>query len=465
MTAHSGLKVGIIHYRTGRTDGVSLEMEKRGRILSDLGCEVRFVAGPVSEKCDFVIDDLEFDSPQIAEIKENCFSHFQRDSLRPAHLLDRIHRVAARIKGAFLEYHASQRFDALLVHNVFSHGRHIAAASAFYGVLGQLKIPVVATHHDYYWERPEYERVTHPLVQDYLNEFVPPVLPGLMHVSINSIAASQLKLRRGISSTVVPDVWDFDQPRWKMDAYNSHLLPQIGVDPGDLVVLQATRIVARKGIELAIDFVAGLARQKERLVGRKLYNGKILTADSRIVLILAGYAEKSALPYLEALRQEADRSGIEVRFISNHIGATRRAGTPKVFSLWDAYTIADVVTYPSLVEGWGNQFIEAVFARKPVVLFEYPVFRQDIRCEGYRFVSLGDEVTSRGRHGLIALPPEALDRAVDSMIRFLTEPKAALDLDRNASIGAKHHGFPVMRDFLLHALPIPFAQPPIRLDK
>jgi len=45
----------------------------------------------------------------------------------------------------------------------------------------------------------------------------------------------------------------------------------------------------------------------------------------------------------------------------------------------DTYVFADIISYPSIFEGWGNQFIEAVFAKKPVIVFEYPVFKSDIK--------------------------------------------------------------------------------------
>lgn len=52
------------------------------------------------------------------------------------------------------------------------------------------------------------------------------------------------------------------------------------------------------------------------------------------------------------------------------------------------------MTYPSLREGWGNQFIEAVFAKLPVVLLEYPVWAKVRRQPG----ALMNECRARGRN-------------------------------------------------------------------
>jgi len=445
-------KIAIIHYRAGRTDGVSLEIEKRKRILQDLGHDVRIVSGPLHNGSDCVIEALEFDTPEIQAVKENSFRYFGKQTLGEQALVDRIASIAGRIEKAFLAYHRRERFDALLMHNIFSHGRHIAAASAFARIAEALGGPVVATHHDYYWERVEYQEPVHPWVRAYLDRYVPPALENVVHVSINSLARQALKKRRDIDSAVLPDVFDFEQPAWRQDAYNADFLESIDVAPDDLVVLQATRIVERKGIELAVDFVKELARNREKLIGKTLYNGKVLSPGSRIVFVLAGYAEASAQPYLAMLKTAIERAGIDARFIAPQIAAGRRAEPHKVYALWDAYVFADLVTYPSLVEGWGNQFIEAVFAQKPIVLFEYPVYRADIKPHGYHVISLGDETRSRNETGLVALPPRRLHRAAEEACAVLTSRQTPAHLAANFNTGRTHHGFPVMRAFLDRAL-------------
>ena len=74
---HRAKKIAIVHYRAGRTDGVSLEIEKRKRILQDLGHDVHIVSGPLHNHSDFVIEELEFDAPEIRAIKK-CVKAFSR---------------------------------------------------------------------------------------------------------------------------------------------------------------------------------------------------------------------------------------------------------------------------------------------------------------------------------------------------------------------------------------------------
>ncbi|MFQ5707156.1 MAG: glycosyltransferase [bacterium] len=440
--------IAIVHYRVGRTDGVSLEIEKRRSILEGLGHEVKVISGPVQNGSDFVIEELEFDTPGIKEIKENSFKYFGKQTLPPQALLTKIHSVAARIKDAFLRFVAQQPVHALLLHNIFSHGRHIAAASAFADIVKNLNIPVISTNHDYYWERIEYQEPACEAIGAYLHQYVPPNYANITHVSINSLAQKELKKKKGIDSVVFPDVFDFKEPPWRRDDYNADFLAHIGLKAHDLIVLHATRIVERKAIELAIQFVKELSKHKHELIGRRLYNGKILTKDSSIVLVLAGYCERSAQSYLEDLKSEIAAAAIGTKFVHHLIAARRRQEPSKLYSLWDAYVFADLVTYTSLFEGWGNQFIEAVFARKPVVLFEYPVFKADIQPQGYAYVSLGDTLAGHTNSGLAVLPNHTVRQAVGETLQVLTSEATTAKLNRNFQIGSRNHDYDVLKRFL-----------------
>ena len=72
----------------------------------------------------------------------------------------------------------------------------------------------------------------------------------------------------------------------------------------------------------------------------------------------------------------------------------------KIYNFWDAYVFADLITYPSLLEGWGNQFLEGIFAKKPLIIFEYPVFLTDIKEKGFNIVSLGDNYKKDNKHDI-----------------------------------------------------------------
>jgi len=445
-----GRKVGICHYSVGRTDGVSLEVEKRKEMLTKMGYDVKLIAGPNSEGADYVISELDFDREDIVRIKENAF-FARRDFSSDKELSDEIDRVAQAITDAFMQIHEKEKFDYLFLHNIFSHGRHIAAAKAL-AVLGeQTDIQLIAINHDFY-SVGSYTNIYKPTsdwVKEYLATYVPPQSEKIKQVTINSLNRAALKEKGGLDSMIIPDTFDFDQKPWHVDAYNSTLLYDIDVRPDDLFVLQATRIVERKAIELVVDLVAELTKRKAELVGKVLYNGKRLTEESRIVLVLAGYAEQASLAYERKLTALIEEAGVEARFIHDHIDTWRgQRENQKLYSLWDCYTYADLVTYPSIWEGWGNQFIEAVFARKPVVVFEYPVFKADIKGEGYQVISLGDELDEDRAGGLVAVPKAKLEQATEETVALLLDPRTVDVLDKNFIIGKKYHDDEVLRGLL-----------------
>jgi len=360
-----------------------------------------------------------------------------------------IDEVSKRIEETFLAYHHKEKFDVIFLHNMFSLGLHISAASAFARIARKLNIPVIATHHDFYWERKDFLEPVNEEVAEYLETYVPPLqINNIIHVCINSLAQAELKRRKGISAAVIPDVFDFKQKSWTPDKYNSDLLQTIGVKPNDLVILQATRIVKRKGIELTIQFVRELERQKDKLTGKTLYNGKAITNDSNIVLILAGYAEEFDKQYLKNLKDEITTAKIKAKFINSIVGAERSCGDKKIYSLWDVYVFSDLITYPSIFEGWGNQFIEAVFAKKPIVLFEYPVFISDIKKEGYFLISLGSKIRGNDKNNLIEIDVSKVNKAAIESIKALTSKETNILLDRNFEIGARYHDYNVLREFL-----------------
>jgi glycosyltransferase involved in cell wall biosynthesis len=66
----------------------------------------------------------------------------------------------------------------------------------------------------------------------------------------------------------------------------------------------------------------------------------------------------------------------------------------KIYTLFDIYPHADLVTYPSYYEGFGNAFLEAVYFRKPVVVNTYAVYARDIDPLGFKTIEMSMLVTN-----------------------------------------------------------------------
>ncbi|MFC1756861.1 glycosyltransferase [Patescibacteria group bacterium] len=445
-------KIAICHYRVGGTDGVSLEIEKRKQILEKHGCEVKLIAGNYSNGSDYIIEDLEWDHGDIPIIKESGFLYFEKKYLNTEELKKKMNQISGDIEKKLNEIQEKENFDAVLVHNIFSFGGHIAAARAFAKWIERYKLCTIATHHDFFWERREFRAPTSLYLKNYMDKFMPPKSKYIKHVVLNSLAQQELLKRNEIDSCVVPDIFDFDQPLWEKDTFNKDFLEQFDIKKNDLVVLQATRVIPRKGIEIAMDFTKRLQKNIKKLRGRKLYNGKRIGKNANVVLIMAGYAEDEKRDYLFKLKTKSFEDKLHTKFISGHVGAERSftAGNKK-YSLWDAYVHADLITFPSVWEGWGNQFIEAVFAKKPIAIFEYPVFRKDIEPEGYKVISFGDEL-EKTEDEFYKVPKPHLKNAYKKTMRWLLDEDLDKKLDKNFKIAKEFHGYKVLEDFLVEEL-------------
>jgi glycosyltransferase involved in cell wall biosynthesis len=205
----------------------------------------------------------------------------------------------------------------------------------------------------------------HKEVKEYLKKYVPPRDKIIKkHIVISSPRQKLLKELTGQKAMIFPDMFEFKQPLWKKDNYNIDFLKSFNLKENDLIVLQATRIVERKAIELAIDLITELNKRKKELIGKKLWNGKIMDIKSNIIFCFGQFTEPASLGYKNKLIAKMKKQGIKYRFMNRQVEHKRgRKQDKKIYSLWDAYVYADLISYPSIVEGWGNQFIEAIFAK------------------------------------------------------------------------------------------------------
>jgi glycosyltransferase involved in cell wall biosynthesis len=58
----------------------------------------------------------------------------------------------------------------------------------------------------------------------------------------------------------------------------------------------------------------------------------------------------------------------------------------RIYTLGDVYPHADMVTYPSSIEGFGNAFLEAVYYHRLILVNNYSIYEVDIKPKGFRTV-------------------------------------------------------------------------------
>ncbi|MHB1035506.1 MAG: glycosyltransferase [Pirellulales bacterium] len=135
-------------------------------------------------------------------------------------------------------------------------------------------------------------------------------------------------------------------------------------------------------------------------------------------LVVTHESGDEGLDYRRALVHLAKSGGVDLRFIDARVHGQRGTDPEgrKIYSFADAYRHADLVSYPSLYEGFGNAFLEAVYFRKPLVVQRYSNFIADIEPKGFEVIPVDmlptDDVVQRVRRVLddAGYPRKMVDR-------------------------------------------------------
>ena len=441
------MKIALSHYRIGETDGVSLEMDKWALILERLGHEVVYIAGSkgTCPRETYLIDEIAILHPEDEALRMEIFLHQNRPE---AELKQRTQALSEVVAQKLEKILIEEKIDILVPNNICCMGRSIAIGEAFANVIKKTGIRTINHHHDFYWERDFFSGSEYDFVKSSLEKNFPPQGENITHCVINTLAKQDLFSKKGLDSTYVPNVFDFSMENWKKDDYNCDFRERLGVKDNDLLFLQGTRLVARKGVELAIDVLEKINSMKQDLIGQTLYNGKTFDADSRIVYAMVGLHEDHG-DYIDLLDQKCKESGITYIIdptIVDH-ERTQRNGQ-KIYSLWDAYVDSDFVMYPSIYEGWGNQLLETMFAKKPALIFEYSVYEKDIKPANCDFVSLGNQYKTLP-NGLVQVDQKLTDNAAQEIINILIDnSKYQHIVDKNYTLGLEHFSYQTLENKL-----------------
>ncbi|MFP4383959.1 MAG: glycosyltransferase, group 1 family protein, partial [Spirochaetia bacterium] len=242
--------IAFIQNKLGKTDGVSLEVDKWKAVLEDMGHRVYYFAGNDDVPGIHTVPELSLFHPVINRVLKNGTVELT-DYASESDLMEEIHAAAEVIKSKLTSLIKEHKIRCIIPNNLQSVGYNIPAMKALYEIIDETGIPAVAHSHDFWWEDSGEVSPTCRAIRDYYTRYAPPDLPGVRHAVINRIAHQALLERKGIDAEIVPNVFDFSQKPWERDGYNSDFRREIGAAPEDIILLQATRVLDRKGIELA----------------------------------------------------------------------------------------------------------------------------------------------------------------------------------------------------------------------
>lgn len=388
----------MVGTRFAGLDGVTLETRKVAQVLKQVGHELVWFAGELGP--DFG-PGVEFPAAHfLTEVNQSIQARSFGTSTPPKGLVDEIRREACEIGNALANFVNDYSVDAILVQAALAIPMQLSLGLAITDLLASSGIPAVAHHHDFAWER---KRFSPTAVADILDAAFPPRLENLRHLVINSIAQEELARRKGIASTVIPNVMDFATQPPPGDAQRFRMAADL--DEGDIVLLQPTRPIPRKNIETTLDLAFELG-------------------DNRVRVIVTHPEHDEGTEYWENLKSRADRLGIDLRAVPATGGEH-----PK---LADAYAAANLVTFPSLTEGFGNALLEAFYFRRPLLVNRYPVYSRDIAPTGVRCIELDGLLT-----------PEVVEAAA----LWITNPTEIVEATKvNYQAGLTHFSYQVLHE-------------------
>lgn len=409
--ARSSHRIGFVSTRFFGTDGVSLESAKWSDVLTALGHTCFYFAGQSDRPAERsrVVPEAHFEHPEIQRINVDLFDDLRRSEATS----EAVHRLWQHLKVALLKFLEDFGIDLMLVENALAIPMNVPLGLAITEVIAETGIPTIAHHHDFAWERRRYSVTA---AADYLQAAFPPAMSEVHHVVINSFGARELAYRTGMPSTLIPNVMDFDDPPDAPDDYAHSMREDLGLASGESFLLQPTRVVPRKRIERAIEFTRRLELPAK--------------------LVISHTSGDEGDEYLAYLVDYAQVMGVDVIFGAEQFDYHRRraADGRKIYSLADAYQQADLVTYPSQVEGFGNAFLEAIYYRKPLLMSTYEIFRRDIQPKGFQVVDF-DEFLTR--------------QTIQHARQVLRDPARAAEMvEHNYQLARRHYSYSVLRHCL-----------------
>ena len=420
------MNIGIIIGRYGDIDGVSLETSKWINILQKMGHKIFMLSGSFSKYMHNRIHTtlfplLAFFSPECEWEQKRAF-FFPDDE--PDELLEHLERTSDAVAIQIFKWIMENKIDVILPENASALPCHLSMGMGIKKAVDNTGIKTICHDHDFFWERGDRYKSPHKEIQQIIKSTFPLQSDHIRHAVINSYSKNYLRQHFNIDSIIVPNVMDFDKPYGQVDGYNNNLLKELGLKTTEIPLLQVTRIVRRKGIEVALDLIDRLNDENVKLV------------------ITGSYADDERIGYYKKLLSIINKRKLKNRVIFGrkkiHTYRGKTKSGEKIYSISDSYAHATACTYFSIYEGFGNAFVECVLAKKPIFVNNYkPVYWPEIGSKGFQTVMIEDNILT--------------DEAVKRIDEIIHKPKLAREIaEYNFDLGKKYFSYKVLEQKLFY---------------
>lgn len=422
------LNIGILHSLIGKNDGVSIVIDQSvNAMVNDMGVQlgnIYFLAAHTSPRFNADTDEIFWHKNQI---HKRIIEYFSQKA--PPMLEQEIHSNALYAKKVIANFIEKHEIDLLIAHNT-SHPYNFITAVGLGYYLDELRDKgviwpkVITWWHDSYLERERFKN-PNPVIKKHLK-----YLPGLKNDGIVFINQEQPKAARKLYQTLempkldtfferrcitIPNTsnipWNWQACNWdsdqvvapETDNYNASFFEDIGLTEevkkhncsleDTVVLLQHTRVVPRKKIELAIDFAF--------LLEKRFSN---VQRNQCVALLISGHSGDEQVEYKTFLQsyfdqktKEKPRARVVLIFAEDWVLSHRDIIVDKKY-----YKFAEIPaivanaggigTYFSEVEGYGNNLLEMVSFGLPAFINKYEIYKTDIEHLGFDFPAINDGI-------------------------------------------------------------------------
>jgi glycosyltransferase involved in cell wall biosynthesis len=425
----SKLNIGILHSLIGKNDGVSIvidqSIEAMVRYMDVSQDNIYFLSALAPARLNKMEDEIFWHKN---EANKYILKHYRTDP--PEGFEGFIEDHVAQAEHLIAKFIDDYHIDLMIVHNA-SHPTNFVYAVAvgrYFEKLRQKRqyLPrYLLWWHDSHFER---ERFLHPnpVIKSFLNYIPGPYAHGIVFINTMQAALARRVYLHHFSNAqetrrffnqhtaVIPNTCDIPWS-WKrqpstgdallvppMDNFNKNFFEDIGLlaeleELGasldeTLLILQHTRIVARKRIDYAIDF-AFLMHERLSKKGHKKATALIISGHSGDED--DAYISQLRLHFDAKLKQAGDPEGVMLLFAEHRIFAEREVIIDKRY-----YRFRDIPgiialhggigSYFSEAEGYGNNLLEMISMGLPVLINRYPVYKKDIERLGFMLPAIED---------------------------------------------------------------------------
>jgi len=351
--------VTLVHYTPPSVvGGVESVLGEHARLLRARGYQVQVVAGrPGSDESVLVIPEIDAALPSNQAMEKELMS-------------GRVPPDFTKVRDAIRQRLAtlSDVSDVLIVHNAFTlHFSLPLTAALFDLALSRDPGSTVAWCHDLSW--------TNPLYLPGMYDATPWNLlrlpaPGVRYVTVSELRRLELEELWGGPGDIVVVPNGIDVASFlRLSPETTELAERLQLWQREIVMLLPVRITRRKNIETAI-------RAMRELTDRGIDAVFLVSGPT------APHHPGRSRSYQDELLDLTVELGLESRvvFLARTLGHNLDY---RIVS--ELYSLADVLIFPSVQEGFGVPILEAGLSRVPIVLSDIQIFREVAAGDAHYF--------------------------------------------------------------------------------